>query len=222
MNRSPTGQAQGKPKPIRLPIDPFVAMMKVADWTDRMSAEKAAKRYGVSIDYVLQRVRAVEKTAPDVLDSFKNGKLSFSKVRLLSALPFDSQLEYLPAAEKLVMSKLQKHISQKGHGRYFDDGNPIDDPDGRLFLKRLSEKLGAPLDVKSTRKGFSIEVGFTGIESMSELVLSFGSTSQTPMFDVITKSISPSNDQVGVIYIHADTQGELFSILTEVSNEPTV
>lgn len=220
MKRATTEQIQGRTKSVKLPTDPFVAMTKVTDWAERMSPERAAKRYGVSIDYVLQRVRATQKASAEVLASFKEGKLSFSKVRLLSALPQDRQLKYLPAAEKLVLSKLQKHISQKGQGRYFDEGNPIDDPDGRRYLQMLSEKLGVPLDVKATRKGFSIEIGFTGIEAMSDLVFAFGGTSHAAMFDVITKSKTSSNQQSGVIYVHADTQGELFSILTEVFDDP--
>lgn len=175
-----------------------------------LTAKAIQKKYpldNLKISTINQYAKVWHCSHDLVLKEFKDGNLSYSKVRLLVALPKSDQMEYLDIAlnPHIKVAELSRKLKEGNYkqyaaaNRYFDDGfqGKLSD-DERRVETFLSEKLGVSLSFGRSRTNkLEWRIPYHGRDAALELLEKFALVDEFSDEEFIVELISRKFEVIG-------------------------
>lgn len=175
-----------------------------------LTAKEIQKKYAsdnLKISTINQYAMVWHCSHENVLEYFKYGKLSYSKVRVLCKLDKNAQLDFLDialnpmikVAELTNKIKDSKYRQFSAANRYFDDGfKGVLSDDERRVESYLSEKLGVPLSFGRSRSNkLEWRIPYSGRDAAIELLDKFSLVDEYEDEDYIVEVVSRKFESVG-------------------------
>lgn len=219
--------------PVSRPADEYRFMRAILNWVTKRgwnpsagrnkeaikSISSAAYHWGVSEDLIYKYLKVATHAAPTVATAFKAGELKFSSAYELCRCPLSVQEEYLFLAKRVSVRRLRQAIAEGSSELYLaatEDKQPdvMNDPNIRAFTEVMQERLGVgeKCSMYASKTHFVLEVTFTGIEKVPNIMWRLQVADCKAKIDVVTDRYDPVlKVAVGKIYVRFSQYRELMS-----------